>query len=80
MRLVRAVLKEHYHTLKHLMASTSEIEKKMKRIFVTRKAVFHLITNSSHWLNDLNLMIRMAKVKRNIGIQSKIKDIIKVGM
>jgi uncharacterized protein YihD (DUF1040 family) len=56
------------------------MEKKINRIFVTLNAVFHLITNSSHCEKDLNLMTRIAKMKRNLGIQSKINDIIRVGM
>jgi hypothetical protein len=67
-------------TLKHRIASTNEIEKKMNRIFVTLKAVFHLMTNSSHCENDLNFIIRMAKMNKNLGIHNKINEMINVGM
>lgn len=62
------------------MASTNEMEKKMNRMFVTLKAVFHLITNSSHCENDLNFIIRMAKTNKNFGIHNRISEMINVGM
>lgn len=56
------------------------MEKKINRIFVTLKAVFHLMTNSSHSEKDLNLMKRIAIIKRSAGTHSRIKDISNVGM
>ena len=66
--------------MKHRIASTKDIEKKINRMFVTLKAVFHLMTNVSHCENDLNLMMFIAKMNRNLGIHSRIKEMISVGM